>query len=260
MNDNSVELRVRLIAHTLLEYEFHEELFDELFYEKRVYRFPSDGQLVALTAIRTCNSSIEPDKIALVEGAKYFGRPASDGGEGSDADRLFRTIVSSGHTSTLEHLSFTFAVAGLSRAALGQLTRHRHFSFSVQSQRYVKFGSSDKSGGFKYVVPPRVIESEETYYKYDHVMAVLQDAYDRLRELGIPAEDARFVLPHATAFNLVVTANLRALLEFYAKRRRGSGAQWEIVELAEAMRREVVRVEPWTDPFFEQAKIEKGVS
>jgi thymidylate synthase (FAD) len=176
-------------------------------------------------------------------------------------------IVRSGHTSTLEHLSFTFAIEGVSRALLAQLTRHRvGFSYSVQSQRYVKFGSGDRSGGFDYVVPDKVSVCENTVTEADEygddyevsadiifsqIMSDIQRAYDDLRALGVPAEDARAVLPNAAACNLVMTANLRALLEFYSKRKPGNGAQAEIASLAEALKDAVISVEPWTKPFFE---------
>jgi thymidylate synthase (FAD) len=75
--------------------------------------------------------------------------------------------------------------------------------------------------------------------------------YDQLRSLGVPAEDARAVLPQAAACNLVMTANLRAILEFYSKRQPGKGAQKEITELAVALKDAVINVEPWTAQFFE---------
>lgn len=230
------KMNVQLIAHTQLNEKF--------------YRFLNitDGQAVALTAIRSCYSPNKPSEIVAKEGAKYFGSKASDGGAGTDADRLFRHIFASKHTSTLEHLTFTFAIEGVSRALLAQLTRHRvGFSFSVQSQRYVRMGSDDKIGGFDYVVP-------ETAHKdaFELVMLTLQAAYDELRRQGVPAEDARAVLPNAAATNLVMTANLTALLSFYSKRKKGRGAQAEITELAEALRREVVDAEPWTAQFFEE--------
>ena len=214
----------------------------------------TDGQAVALTAIRTCYSANKPSEIIAKEGEKYFGRMATDGKGGSDADRLFRHIVNSGHTSTLEHLTFTFAIEGVSRALLAQLTRHRvGFSFSVQSQRFVRFGSDDKTGGFDYVVPDSIRKNIGANSLFHDFMEEIQEKYDTLRELGIPPEDARMVLPNAAATNLVMTANLRALLDFYSKRRKGRGAQWEIAELAEKLREAVVAVEPWADVFFEQA-------
>ncbi|MED4299762.1 FAD-dependent thymidylate synthase [Geobacillus stearothermophilus] len=252
-------MNVKLLAHTQLSEEFYDTFdeYDDIFryYGNKLDKMGvTDGQAVALTAIRTCYSANKPTEILKKEGDKYFNRPATDGKGGTDADRLFRHIVSSGHLSTLEHLSFTFAIEGVSRALLAQLTRHRvGFSFSVQSQRYVRFGSDDKTGGFDYVVPPSVERNDHARREYELAMIEIQNLYDELRFLGVPPEDARFVLPQSATCNLVLTANLRALLDFYSKRRKGRGAQWEIAELAEKLRAAVVAVEPWTDAFFEQA-------
>lgn len=258
---------VKLIAHTQLSKRFFNENL-ESYLKNSELKWITDGQIVSLTAIRTCYSSNKPTEILAKEGEKYFGKDASDGEGGTDADRLFRHIFRSKHTSTLEHITYTFAVEGLSRAALAQLTRHRvGFSFSVQSQRYVRLGSEDKTGGFDYVVPqscktskeveidfndgdPPMSSSVNEFYK--NAMRASQLAYDSLRAAGVPPEDARMVLPQAAVTNLVMTVNLRALLDFYSKRRKGSGAQWEIAELAERLREEVVAVEPWIDQFFEE--------
>lgn len=240
-------MNVKLLAHTQLS----DNLFDDLYFVDEGY---TDGQAVALTAIRTCYSPGKPSEIVAKEGAKYFGNKATDGEGGSEADRLFRHIVRSKHTSTLEHLSFTFAIEGVSRALLAQLTRHRvGFSFSVQSQRYVRFGSGDKSGGFDYVVPESVEKAGAgAVAVFNASMKAHQLDYDALREVGVPAEDARAVLPNAASTNLVMTANLTALLGFYAKRRSGRGGQLEITQLAEELRRVVVNAEPWVENFFEE--------
>ncbi|MEK4631433.1 MULTISPECIES: FAD-dependent thymidylate synthase [Bacillus] len=238
-------MNVQLIAHTQVSRSFLDTFVP--------FADETDGQAVALTAIRTCYSANKPTEIVAKEGAKYFGSKASDGGAGTDADRLFRHIFASKHTSTLEHLTFTFAIEGVSRALLAQLTRHRvGFSFSVQSQRYVRMGSDDKIGGFDYVVPDSVKGSVVKEALFRASMRMRQEDYDALRAQGVPAEDARAVLPNAAATNLVMTANLTALLSFYSKRKKGRGAQAEITELAEALRREVVDAEPWTDQFFEE--------
>lgn len=244
---------VILVAHTQLAQTFRTGIEDIL----AKYKITS-GQAVSMTAIRTCYSPLKPTDIIQTEGAKYFGKQATDGGVGTDADRLFRHITSSGHTSTLEHVSFTFAINGVSRALLAQLTRHRvGFSFSVQSQRYVRFGSEDKSGGASYTIPPSVVaKGADEVYRY--AMQKAQELYDTLRELGVPAEDARMVLPNGVTCNLVMTANLTALIGLYGKRRKGNGAQWEIADLVEDIRLQVQAVEPWTHEYFEKAGKQKG--
>jgi thymidylate synthase (FAD) len=245
-------MNVTLLAHTQLNEKFRSETDFYLKYqlvaadEEPV----TDGQAVALSAIRTCYSPNCPSEIVNLEGEKYFGSKATDGKEGTEADRLIRHIMNSGHTSTMEHLTFTFAIEGVSRSLLAQLTRHRHFSYSVQSQRYVKLESDSKSGGFDYVVPESMKKNEADIY-YQELMEKLQEAYDTLRKAGVPAEDARYILPNATTCNLVLTGNLRSILEFYSKRNPNTHAQWEIQELAERMKDEVINVEPWTRPFFE---------
>lgn len=247
-------MKVKLLAHTQLSSGFFDELAtyaDGVF--ARDYTFiPTDGQAIALSAIRTCYSPNKPSEIVALEGEKYFKGKATDGKGGKEVDRLIRHIVGSGHTSTLEHLTYTFAVEGVSRALLAQLTRHRvGFSFSVQSQRYVKFSSDSKSQGFDYVVPEKVKTKGGTVEEAYHIiMNDIQEWYDHLIGIGIPQEDARSILPNAACTNLVLTVNLRSLLDFYSKRRKGKGAQYEITELAERLREEVVKVEQWTDEFF----------
>lgn len=241
-------MKITLLAHTRIAEEFKRDLEnvgvvinDQAGYNER--------QSVSLTAIRTCYSPNEPSEILVLEGSKYFDSPAADGEGGSDADRLCRHILNSKHTSTLEHISYSFAVEGVSRSLLAQLTRHRSISFSVQSQRYVRFGSNDKSGGFSYVTPPS-IQKATADELFKEAMNVSQDMYDTLRAAGVSAEDARYILPNAATCNLVMTLNLSSLLAFYSKRKRGSGAQWEIADLAEILRTKVVAVDPWVSRFF----------
>ena len=239
-------MKVVLISHTQLSREFRESLGP-------LPEGATDGKLLALTAIRTCYSANKPSEIIAKEGAKYLNDTAADGEGGTEADRLIRHITRSGHTSTVEGLTFNFAVEGVSRALLAQLTRHRAgFSYSVQSQRYVRLGSNDRSGGFDYVTPEKIAGNTAANEYFENLMENLQEAYDKLRALGVPPEDSRAVLPNAAATNLVLTVNLRALLDFYSKRKHGRGGQAEICDLADALRAAVERVESWTTKFFEE--------
>lgn len=233
-------MKVTLLGHTKLADIPLDLWFSRIHYGKEN---ATQGQYVALAAIRQCYSHKTALEVLETESEKYFGD------KGQESKRLFNHIVKSGHTSTLEHIHFTFAVEGVSRALLAQLTRHRQLSFSVQSQRYNKFSSDSRSGGFDYVVP-NTLDTEDKVSYFEYAMSEIQDIYDQLIRFGIPQEDARAVLPNATTCNLVTSGNLRACLEFYNKRKPGNGAQAEIAEFAEQIKNAIVEVEPWTSEYF----------
>ena len=119
-----------------------------------------------------------------------------------------RKLVSMGHFSTLEHVTFTFAIEGVSRVLTHQLVRHRIASYSQQSQRYVK------EHNFEVIMPPSIAAKPEAKAEFEALMQKLQDAYNKFTEMGIPAEDARYVLPNAAETKIVCTFNARSLLNF----------------------------------------------
>lgn len=140
--------------------------------------------------------------------------------------RVLRTIMAGGHFSTLEHASFTFAIDGVSRALTHQLVRHRLASFNQQSQRYVKFKE-----GVPIVLPPAVAENDEARAVFEEAIEAATQAYGRLVDMGIEAEDARYLLPNAAETKIVVTMNARELYHFFDVR-CCNRAQWEIRQLA----------------------------
>jgi len=230
-------MKVQLLAHTQLSEKAFNEFKDLTDYE--VY----DGQIISLAAIRQCYSYKTAKEVLHTESEKYFGD------KGKDGKRLMNQIVKSGHVSTCEHVNFTFTVEGVSRALLAQLTRHRQLSFSVQSQRYNKFSSDSRSGGFDYVFP-HTIDDVDKKYSFKQMMIQAQGNYNLLIKMGVPQEDARAILPNAATCNLVTSGNLRSWLEFYKKRKKGEGAQAEISEFAEHIKQEIINAEPWTEEYF----------
>ena len=142
---------------------------------------------------------------------------------------VLSTVIKSGHLSALEHASYTFAVDGVSRALTHQLVRHRIASFNQQSQRYVKF-----TDGVPVVKPGTVAANEEAGRLFDETVDAVEAAYARLLELGITAEDARYLLPNAAESKIVITMNVRELLHFFSLR-CCNRAQWEIREMAHRM-------------------------
>ena len=166
-----------------------------------------------------------------------------------------------GHESPIEHASFTFAIEGVSRALLAQITRHRIASYSVQSQRYV----AEKN--FEYVIPPEIEKDETAKEIFLNSMAKAHEDYLKISEVlsekyvkeflssGMEEkeakrqaqkkaiEDARFVLPNACDTKMVATFNARSLQNFF-KHRCCNRAQWEIRELACEMLKLVKEVAP----------------
>lgn len=156
----------------------------------------------------------------------------------NDQQQFIEKIVGIGHHSVLEHISFTFGVEGVSRALTHQLVRHRVASFSQKSQRYVEHHE-----GFEYIVPDSVRQHPEQYQQYTDMMSDVADLYDRLKEMGVPAEDARYILPNACETKIIVTMNARQLLHFF-KIRCCNRAQWEIQEMSQQMLEKCIEVAP----------------
>ncbi len=170
--------------------------------------------------------------------------------EEKDQTAFIDRLMQMGHMSPIEHVSFTFAIEGISRACSHQLVRHRIASYSQQSQRYVSETSKDGKG-FDYIIPPSIATRPTIKRLFEDFMAEAQRVYDliikQLNEEGITGEganqDARFVLPNAAETKIIVTMNARELLHFF-RQRCCNRAQWEIRQMAEEMLRLVREVSP----------------
>ncbi len=149
---------------------------------------------------------------------------------------FIKKIISSGHESPLEHVKFTFAIQGVSRALTHQLVRHRLASYSQQSQRYVK------EKDFDYIIPPAIEQNNLALDEFKKIMDLIQKSYSKLSLLlagdgksgEIANQDVRFVLPQAAETKIIVTMNCRELIHFF-KQRCCTRAQWEIRHLAQMM-------------------------
>ncbi len=175
--------------------------------------------------------------------------------------KFLKMLSTMGHQSPIEHASFTFAIEGVSRSLLAQITRHRIASFSVQSQRYVRLDD------FQFVIPPEVEadpESRERFlaamrqeaahylsiaealqakHKADFMAQGMDEKTATSKAEKKANEDARFVLPNACETKMVMTMNARSLYNFFAIR-CCNRAQWEIRALAKEMYRLVYAVAP----------------
>ena len=206
----------------------------------------------------------EPEKVVAAAKLCYSNAHIDDLLDGLTPEKsadFVRMLARMGHESPTEHASFTFAIEGVSRSLLAQITRHRIASFSVQSQRYVRLDQ------FEYVTPPAVEEDPEGLAAFEQAMAEEAEHYRRIaavlkeghiRQLvaqgmdeekaakkaeKMAIEDARFVLPNACTTKMIVTMNARSLQNFF-HHRCCNRAQWEIRELAEQMFKLVYEVAP----------------
>jgi len=192
----------------------------------KLLSYTADPEQNIVAAIRQCYASV---------GAEELKEKTTE----EVRKRLIKQVIESGHTSTLEHASFTFAIDGVSRVTEIHLIRHRIASFSIQSGRYVKRGDAG------YRVPPAIrgLEDKKLYEKYLKHLDNTQELYNELIEAGIKAEDARYAQPQSVQVKIVMTMNARELLHFFSVR-SCVRAQWEIREVAQQMLKLVKEIAP----------------
>lgn len=182
----------------------------------------------------------EPEKTVALAGRMCYSNRGVDNLADTltpaEVERMVKMLTEVGHLSPIEHVSFTFAVEGISRACSHQLVRHRIASYSQKSQRYVDETS------FDYIVPPSIANNPEARELYTRVINTIQESYTQLAEM-VPREDARYILPNATETKLVLSFNARSLYNFFSQR-LCLRAQWEIREMAQLMLVEVMKVAP----------------
>nr|WP_199534125.1 FAD-dependent thymidylate synthase [Romboutsia weinsteinii] len=206
--------------------------------------------------VKLLSHTPEPEKVISMAAKLCYSPVGVEGIEKNLTDesieKFLNMLISMGHESPLEHVSFTFAVEGISRACSHQVVRHRIASFSQQSQRYVKLDQ------FEYIIPPQIDEIEEAREVFIDAMNKDQESYDKLVDIlfekhynnliksgkneneakrqasKTAIEDARYVFPNACETKMVLTMNTRSLYNFL-DHRCCERAQWEIREMATQM-------------------------
>lgn len=166
--------------------------------------------------------SVTPNYMELLKLAcsKPYGNDVSDKG--------IQHIINSGHLSVLEHCYASFEVE-CSVRVLGQLTRHRHLSFTCKSARGSKFDVLELPHG--------------DFAVFKDLSGVAMLPYQKALEEGVPEQDAAYLLPQGVRTSIVVTGNFRAWFEYLPKRlcRR---AMPEHRELAEQIHKELAKAVP----------------
>ena len=180
--------------------------------------------------VRLLRHTQDPEELVLFAMSKcYDSKPSL---------QSLRNAIKADHTSLLEHVSFTWEIRHISRVVLAQLTRHRHASYTVRSQRYC-----DEVGSGYY--RPEIDEmDDEQFAIYESYVEKAFQGYEQLLELGTRKEIARYLLPQAVDTELVVTMNARELYDVFLPLRLSRRAQPEIRELAQLMLQDCCSVAP----------------
>jgi flavin-dependent thymidylate synthase len=150
--------------------------------------------------------------------------------------------------SSWEFVDYVFMIEGVSRAFTHQFVRSRQGSYAQQTMRVLNMGEYD------YVYTDRVRADIQARGIVDIVNENIRLGYNKLIELGLPAEDARGILPTNISTNIVAKFNLRAFVDL-AKSRTGGRTQGEYQKVMNAMVDEVLDVHPWAEKFlFQQGR------
>jgi len=180
---------------------------------------------------------------AIAEAARISHLASRDGRE--DDRQLIRNLKKWGHMSPFEFADATFFLEGISRSCLAQITRHRLCSFMVRSMRYVEQKENE------IVVPNSVKETNQ-----ENTFLAVQDeafeSYKKMREAGVPKEDARYALPIGSETSMYIKSNFREYRHIIGLRGERA-AQWEIRELADAFLEQLLEIAPTV---FEDLKVE----
>lgn len=188
------------------------------------------------TAARTCYSKESPIDIFYHSADKSF----------DDMEKVIFKALDAGHLSISEHCNINILIEGVSRALTHQLVRHRHCTFSQQSQRYCKM---DKYKCFDYIEPDTIAKNIVLRNKFRQEMYNLSELYNILIENGIQPEDARAVLPNACSTNIMITCNLHELMHI-CNERLCTCAQKEIRTLILNIKNQVIKMIPWMNKYL----------
>ena len=120
---------------------------------------------------------------------------------------LLTNCLNRGHESVLEHEKITVRIYS-DIGTYKDLTRHRFASFSVESTRYCSY-NKDKYGNEIAVVNPVYMEDKEVFETWKKAIEDMEKAYMKMKELGASTDMCREVLPHSTAAEYTMTANIR---------------------------------------------------
>lgn len=123
-------------------------------------------------------------------------------------DKFLRGCISRGHESVIEHEKITIRMC-CDIGVYKDLTRHRLASFSIESTRYCNYSKDKFDNNITFVYPCNIEEGTPEYGLWQNAMVEIEQNYNAMAEIGCKPDQLRLLLPHSTAAEVVMTANIR---------------------------------------------------
>lgn len=121
---------------------------------------------------------------------------------------LLKNCLNRGHQSILEHEKITIRMC-CDIGVYKDLTRHRFGSFSIESTRYCNYGKDKFDNEIKFIEPCNIEKGTTEYAQWFNTMNIIEKTYNEMTRLGCIPDQMRMILPHSTAAEVVMTANIR---------------------------------------------------
>lgn len=121
---------------------------------------------------------------------------------------LLKNSINRGHESILEHEKITIRMT-CDIGVYKDLTRHRHASFSIESTRYCNYGKDKFDNQIKFIEPVNIEKNTKLYEEWKKSCEEIEKHYIKMVELGATPDQMRMILPHSTAAEVTMTANIR---------------------------------------------------
>ena len=146
--------------------------------------------------------------MAIQRCAKTCYKSYKDCDDIESAKRIAKQLILSGHTSMLENYIITMNYIS-NVAAYKDLTRHRHGSFSIESTRFCNYSKDKYNGEVKFLYPVEIDHDSPLYQYWLNSMLITERNYIEMAKLGAKPDQLSLLLPHSTAAEFNITANLR---------------------------------------------------
>lgn len=130
---------------------------------------------------------------------------------------LLKNCINRGHESILEHEKVTIRMV-CDIGVYKDLTRHRIASFSIESTRYCNYGKDKFDHQIKFIKPVNIQEGTETYVGWYKTCQAIEENYINMSNAGATPDQLRMILPHSTAAEVTMTANIREWKHIFSLR------------------------------------------